>query len=82
VILVRIGHLGSTVTFADAETGTLASLTLPTGFTTLVNNGRAELVAPDGAVLGSEGQTLQLGGAAAIGSTTFDVCTVNGVAYP
>lgn len=82
VIAVKIGHLGSTVTFADAVTGTLADLTFPTGFTTSVADGRAELLASDGTVIGREGQTLQLGGAGVVDSNTFHVCTVNGVNYP
>lgn len=81
VIAVRIGHSGSTVTFNDAETGAVAYLTFPTGFTTSIASGSAELLAPDGTVVAREGETLALGGGGS-GSKTFAVCTVNGVNYP
>ncbi len=78
--VVRLGHSGSIVTFSDTVNGMVVHPTFPTGFKTSLASGSAELLAPDGTVVGREGQTLELGGES--GEQTFYVCTVNGVSYP
>jgi len=78
--VVRLGHSGSIVTFRDSVTGVVVHPTFPDGFQTSLVSGSAELVAPDGTVVGREGQAIDLGGEA--GDQTFYVCTVNGVGYP
>lgn len=78
--VVRLGHSGSIVTFSDSVTGVVVNPTFPVGFQTSLASGSAELVAPNGTVVGREGQAIQLGGES--GEQTFYVCTVNGVSYP
>jgi hypothetical protein len=86
IAAARVGHSGSTVTFTDPAAGVLEDLVFPSGFSTRVTNGAAQLLYRDGSVIGSEGQVLTLGGGIGIGAAfragAFGVCTVNGVNYP
>lgn len=77
IAAAKIGHSGSAVTFTDPTTGAIENLTLPASLSTRVVNGRGELLAPDGTVIGSEPGVLTLGG----GGSPFAVCTVNGINY-
>jgi hypothetical protein len=77
IAAAKIGHSGSTVTFTDPSTGATESLALPPRLSTKVENDRGELLAPDGTVIGSEGDVVTLGG----GGSPFAVCAVNGVNY-
>ena len=77
IVAAKVGHSGSTVTFTDPATGSVEDLVLPAGLRTRVANDQGELLAPDGTVIGREGDVLTLGG----GGSPFAVCTVNGVNY-
>lgn len=60
----------------------------PRGFSARVSSGGAELVSPDGTVVGVEGDLMELGGgylgvgADVPGDEVFIACTVAGVSYP
>jgi hypothetical protein len=55
----------------------------PRGFSARIADGRAELVAPDGQVVGIEGETIDLaGGGRPPNDEAFVACTVAGVSYP
>lgn len=69
-------HDGDAIAFEYLD-GTPARLVWPRGFSGRLLDGRAELVAPDGSVVGRDGDVLDnlVGGAG-------DICEVNGVGYP
>jgi hypothetical protein len=77
VAAAKIGHSGSAVTFTDPTTGAIEDLVLPVALQTRVVNDRGQLLAPDGTVIGSEGDVVTIGG----GGSPWAVCAVNGVNY-
>ena len=77
--LAVVGHTDSTVTFADPDTGGLEKLVFPSGFSTRVVGGSAQLSSRDRLILGTDGDVLTIGGGS--WGDAFYVCSVNGVHY-
>jgi hypothetical protein len=83
---VRIGQAQGAVTFVIAtdaghSLGTTVRVVWPRGFSARLLNLRTEVVAPDGVVLGREGDVLtDLGGGGAADGA-FHVCDVGGTIY-
>lgn len=84
---LRVLRDGDAVAF-ETDDGERIHLVWPRGFSARLLAGRAEIVAPDGTVVGREGEPLASGalsGAATAASqpeSRFDICGVNGVYYP
>ena len=63
--------------FIGVDTGGVVELVWPRGFSTRVVADRLEIVAPDGTVVGRDGEILS-----GLGGTESDVCNVKGTFYP
>ncbi|HLY13468.1 MAG TPA: hypothetical protein VKR24_03900 [Candidatus Limnocylindrales bacterium] len=83
---VQIVLVGTTVSFVSTATGSPVLLIWPPGFAAWLVEGRAEVVAPDGKVIGRSGDvTPSLGGprfAAVNSGPAFGVCSVGQQSYP
>lgn len=78
---VRIVLTGTVVLFVSMDTGMPVGLIWPRGFAAWLVNGKAEIVAPDGAVIGLSGDVLSgLGGGGS--GTAFAVCSIGKRNYP
>jgi hypothetical protein len=83
---VRIVPAGTALTFVSVDTGSPTPVVWPRGFAAWLVKGKAELVAPDGSVVGTSGGVLSdLGGGLQdpnSSSTAFGVCSVGSQMYP
>jgi hypothetical protein len=82
---VRVVREGDAVTFRLAQADqAVIRLVWPRGFSARLIAGRAEIVAPDGSVIGREGDVLanMFGGGIGEEPNTFYICSVKNVAYP
>jgi len=66
-----------TVRLIGVDTGGVVELVWPRGFSARVVADRLEIVAPDGTVVGRDGEILS-----GLGGTESDVCNVKGTFYP
>ena len=79
---VRIVLTGTVVSFVSVDTGIPGRLIWPHGFAAWLVNGKAEIVAPDGTVIGVSGDVLSgLGGGGGPGNA-FTVCAIDNRSYP
>lgn len=77
---VRMERSGSEIIFISVATNVQVLITWPNGSTGWLVDGKAELLAPDGTVVATEGQAIAgLGGAGTGGR--FHVCQINGHNY-
>lgn len=68
--------------FVAVATGRQTAVVWPHGFAARLVNGQAEPIAPDGVVIGREGDVLDnLGGSSGLGGAFF-VCSVGRKTYP
>lgn len=82
---VRVLREGDAVTFRLAQADqAVIGLVWPRGFSARLVAGRAEIVAPDGSVIGREGDVLanMFGGGIGEAPNTFYICSVKNVVYP
>jgi hypothetical protein len=77
VVHAHVVREGVAVIFVSQDTGQTIDLVWPRGFSAWLQNGEAEVVAPDGTVVLHEGQVFT-----GIISGVPDICEVNGVGYP
>ena len=79
---VRFVLTGTVISFVSVDTGLPGKLIWPHGFAAWLVNGKAEIVAPDGTVIGYSGDVLSgLGGGGGPGNA-FTVCAINNRDYP
>ncbi len=74
---VRVVRDADAVVF-ELVTGERLNLVWPRGFSARLLDGRAEIVAPDGSVIGREGDVLS----DMLAGDPSDICEVNSVFYP
>ena len=67
--------------FALAEGGTERLIVWPRGFSARLIDGRGELIAPDGTVIGRDGDVLDHMGGSGPSPDAFHVCDVGPVNY-
>ena len=83
---VRLERADGALVFRGvAADAAVVRVTWPRGFSARLVDGRAEIVAPDGSVIGREGDVLadMLGGGSdGLQPETFHICEVNGTIYP
>jgi hypothetical protein len=75
---VRILRDNNAVVFQLASGDGRIDLVWPRGFSARLLSGRAEVVAPDGVVIGREGDVLS----DMLAGVPSDICEINGVFYP
>lgn len=79
---VRFVLTGTVISFVSVDTGLPGKLIWPHGFAAWLVNGKAEIVAPDGTLIGVSGDVLSgLGGGGGPGNA-FTVCAINNRSYP
>jgi hypothetical protein len=78
---VRMERAASEIVFGSVQTGDPVAVTWPYGTTGWLINGKAELLAPDGTLISTEGQTLDdLGGGLGL-DNRFHVCQIGTHVY-
>jgi hypothetical protein len=78
---VRLARLEDRLVFLLVDSGAARSVVWPRGFSARVRDGRAELVAPDGSIVASEGDILENVGGAGSQDGAFGVCSIGGTDY-
>jgi len=69
--------VSKTVSFTSLATGQAVGLVWPRGFSARLLGGRLEIVTPDGAVVGRDGDQVS-----SLGGLPDDLCDVSGTLYP
>ncbi len=79
---LRVELSGSELVFISTANGARESIVWPYGFSARLVDGKAELLAPDGAVIAREGEVLDdLGGGLGVSGDAFHVCSLGGTTY-
>ena len=79
---IRVVLSGTVLSFVSVDTGMTVELIWPHGFAAWLINGKAEIVAPDGTVIGFSGDVLSdLGGGGGPGNAS-SVCGIGNRIYP
>lgn len=79
---VNIELDGNEMVFVSVGSGSRVSLVWPHGFAARLVDGVPELIAPNGAVIGRQGDVLDnLGGGLDVSGSVFHVCSVGSTSY-